>query len=235
MIPIYKIPNRLNWKIYVGQTKQPIEKRFLQHSKADSPLGQAMQDCGLENFTIEVIEECETPEQANERERFWIRVLKSKMPNGYNRTNGGEGHEAKVGTAINNLSTNTLKLGEIIREYRQRNKISMSDFAKSSGLSKPYISMLEADKNSNGGKPIKPSVETVLKVSYAVGMPLDELLRKLGDEEMDLRHPEFSAEETKFVDSYRGLNDEGKRLVFGMIRQLNFGHALPTNQHAAAV
>lgn len=42
-------------------------KSFLQHSKIDSPLG-----------------------QANYRERFWIWVLKSKMPNGYNRTNGGE-------------------------------------------------------------------------------------------------------------------------------------------------
>lgn len=90
MIAIYKITNRLNWKIYVGQTHQPIEKRFLQHSKAPSPLGDAMRDCGIENFTIEVIEECETQKQANERERFWIRVLKSKMPNGYNRSNGGE-------------------------------------------------------------------------------------------------------------------------------------------------
>lgn len=192
-----------------------------------------MQDCGLDNFTIEIIEECETQEQANERERFWIRVLKSRMPDGYNRSSGGEGHEVKVGTAINNSSTNTLKLGEIIREYRQHNKISMGDFAKSSGLSKPYISMLEADKNSNGGKPIKPSVETLLKVSYAVGMPLGELLRKLGDEEISLRESEFSEEETELVDGYRSLSDEGKRLVKGMIGQLNFGRAV--NQSAAAV
>ena len=65
MITIYKITNRLNWKIYVEQTRQPIEKRFLQHSKTNSPLGNAMRYCGLENFIIEVIEECETQEQAN--------------------------------------------------------------------------------------------------------------------------------------------------------------------------
>lgn len=91
--------------------------------------------------------------------------------------------------------------------------------------------MLEADKNSNGGKSIKPSVETLLKVSYAVGIPLGELLRKLGDEEIDLRKSEFSEEETELVDGYRGLTDEGKRLVVGMIRQLNFGRAV--NQSAA--
>lgn len=40
---------------------------------------------------IEVIEECETQEQLNEREKFWIRKLNCKHPNGYNFTEGGEG------------------------------------------------------------------------------------------------------------------------------------------------
>ena len=85
---VYKITNLLNGKIYVGQTTQPIEKRFIQHSYANSPLGQAMRDCGLENFTIEVIEKCESPAQLNEREKFWIKVLNSKKPNGYNLSSG---------------------------------------------------------------------------------------------------------------------------------------------------
>ena len=73
MITIYKITNRLNGKLYVGQIRQPIEKRFIQHSKTNSPLGNAMKDCSLENFAIKVIEECEMQEQANQRERFWIK------------------------------------------------------------------------------------------------------------------------------------------------------------------
>ena len=75
---IYKITNLLNEKIYIVQTKQPIEKRFLQHSKANSPLGQAMRDCGLENFTIEVVGRCENQNELNEREKFWIKVLNSR-------------------------------------------------------------------------------------------------------------------------------------------------------------
>ena len=78
---VYKITNRLNGKIYVGQTKQSIEKRFMQHLHADSPLGQAMRECGGNNFTIEIIEYCENQEQLNEREKFWIRVLNSTVPN----------------------------------------------------------------------------------------------------------------------------------------------------------
>lgn len=88
---VYKVTNRLNGKIYVGQTKQSLEKRFMQHLHANSPLGQAMRQCGAENFTIEVIEYCETQEQLNERERFWIKVLNCKIPVGYNVANGGGG------------------------------------------------------------------------------------------------------------------------------------------------
>ena len=66
-----------------------------------------------------------------------------------------------------------MKLGEIIREYRLINKMSMGDFARASGISKPYVSMLEANKNSNGGKPIVPSVETLQKVARVIGISLD--------------------------------------------------------------
>lgn len=93
---IYKITNLLNEKIYIGQTRQPIEKRFLQHFKADSPLGQDMREYGIENFTIEIIERCENQEQLNEREIFWINALNSKQPNGYNVTSGGSGYVAKT-------------------------------------------------------------------------------------------------------------------------------------------
>lgn len=93
---IYKITNLLNEKIYIGQTRQPIEKRFLQHFKADSPLGQDMCEYGIENFTIEIIERCENQEQLNEREIFWINALNSKQPNGYNVTSGGSGYVAKT-------------------------------------------------------------------------------------------------------------------------------------------
>ena len=81
--------NKFNDKLYVGQTRRPIERRFMQHSKASIPLGQAMRSCGLENFTLEIIEECANQDQANERERFWIKVLKCKVPNGYNQKDGG--------------------------------------------------------------------------------------------------------------------------------------------------
>lgn len=122
-----------------------------------------------------------------------------------------------------------MKLGEIIREYRLRNKMSMGDFARVAGISKPYISMLEADKNSNGGKPIAPSIETLQKTARVVGISLDELLRKLGDEKIDLRAPAFSADETKLVDDYRTLNDEGQNALLLMLNSLKMSHPKKKN------
>ena len=90
---IYKIINLLNEKNYIGQTRQPIEKRFLQHFKADSPLGQDMRQYGIKNFTIEIIERCENQAQLNEREIFWINILNSRQPNGYNVKNVGGGRK----------------------------------------------------------------------------------------------------------------------------------------------
>jgi len=39
-----------------------------------------------------------------------------------------------------------MRLGEIIKKYREENNLSMDDFVKFSGLSKGYISMLEKIK-----------------------------------------------------------------------------------------
>ena len=72
-----------------------------------------------------------------------------------------------------------MRLGDIIREYRNKNEMSMGDFARKSGLSKPYISMLEANKNSRDGKSIAPSITTLQKVSRAVNISFNDLLRML--------------------------------------------------------
>ena len=89
---IYKITNKLNGKPYIGQTTQRVSERFRQHCRRKNTfIGQIMRDFKIENFTIEVIEECETQEQLNRREIFWIKFFNCKAPNGYNLTDGGEG------------------------------------------------------------------------------------------------------------------------------------------------
>lgn len=86
---IYKITNELNGKIYVGQTIN-FEQRMGQHRRGKQCIDNAIKKYGRENFSVEVIEECSV-EQLNEREIFWIAKLNSKVPNGYNLTDGGDG------------------------------------------------------------------------------------------------------------------------------------------------
>ncbi len=54
-----------------------------------------------------------------------------------------------------------MRIGKIIRKYRIERGMSMGDFAKMSGISKPYVSMLEANKNSRDGKTVNPSVSNL--------------------------------------------------------------------------
>lgn len=86
---IYKITDLTTGKIYVGQTTRTTEERFKEHMKADSLLGRAIRAHGVENFKIEVLEKCETIEQLNEREPYWIKYFDCLAKKGLNLTSGG--------------------------------------------------------------------------------------------------------------------------------------------------
>lgn len=92
---IYKITNRVNNKVYIGQTHFTIEHRYKQHIKnfniehRQQPLYKAFAKYGIENFSVEKVEEVEC-EKLNEREMYWIAYYDS-FKNGYNATLGGNG------------------------------------------------------------------------------------------------------------------------------------------------
>ena len=98
---IYKITNTKNNMIYVGQTKQTLNKRFSDHvnhafiSKRPNDIGcklyQAMRENGITCFIIEAIEELDdTRYKIDQREIYWIATLNSTDPNiGYNVDKGG--------------------------------------------------------------------------------------------------------------------------------------------------
>ena len=91
---IYKINNKINNKVYIGKTERSIDKRFSEH-KNDSkkrkcevrPLYRAMNKYGIENFTIELLKETDTPEAD---EIYYIELYNS-YKYGYNATLGGDG------------------------------------------------------------------------------------------------------------------------------------------------
>lgn len=85
---IYKITNQINSKIYIGQDKHN-NPNYLGSGKI---LHLAFKKYGTENFIKEIIEECESKEHLDERERYWINFYKSTDRNiGYNIALGGKG------------------------------------------------------------------------------------------------------------------------------------------------
>lgn len=90
---IYRLTNMTNQKTYIGQAVD-IAERFKQHIKCglgiDTPsnmLYKAMLKDGVENFTFEVIEECDRC-QLNDRETYYIDFYRSQE-HGYNMSKGG--------------------------------------------------------------------------------------------------------------------------------------------------
>lgn len=119
---IYKITNLINQKVYIGQTSRTIDIRWQQHLElsktGETHLYRAMRKYGIENFSIEQVEETSL---LNEREIFWIDYYKS-FEKGYNMTLGGEGGKKiqidKIISLWNqglNLSDISLKTGHAIR------------------------------------------------------------------------------------------------------------------------
>ena len=76
-------------------TYNSIEERWKQHKRdahkrnliENRPLYRAIEKYGIENFSIEEVEETNNPE---EREKYWIEYYGS-FKNGYNATLGGDG------------------------------------------------------------------------------------------------------------------------------------------------
>ena len=89
---IYKITNRINGKIYIGQTKHSIEMRWRYHCynySGCTALNRAIKKYGAENFTVEQIDIACTVDELNAKEKYWIEYYNSIVPNGYNLKSGG--------------------------------------------------------------------------------------------------------------------------------------------------
>ena len=92
---IYLIINKINSKLYVGQTIRSIESRWKQHmvdiKRLKTHLANAIKKYGKENFSIHKIIECETRDELNKQEAYWIKYFDTKNPKkGYNMTIGGD-------------------------------------------------------------------------------------------------------------------------------------------------
>lgn len=91
---IYKATNKINGKVYIGQTIRTLEQRKWQHLDAakngcKTHFYNAIRKYGEENFVFEIIDEASSIQELNELERYYIDKFDT-IKNGYNMVDGGD-------------------------------------------------------------------------------------------------------------------------------------------------
>jgi group I intron endonuclease len=176
---IYKIKNIINSKEYVGCTITTLKKRFEGHawrcinSDSNTKFCNSIRKYGQDNFTIELIEECDLS-VIYETEKKYIESYDS-YSNGLNSTIGGEGcmgytHSVEIRQKIseNTKNGNSHKgktyeelYGDRAEEQREKRRLSVK---------KGWESMSDEDKQ----KRVIKVTETLQKTSkYGVDIVVD--------------------------------------------------------------
>jgi group I intron endonuclease len=123
---IYCITNQINFKQYVGQHASLCSIEEDDYGGSGKLLYHAYKKYGKENFKRDVIEICESEDQLDEQETYWIKEKKSHVSfGGYNLTWGGEGNRGfKTSDKTKKLLSEKMKGKKISEETKK--KISKS-------------------------------------------------------------------------------------------------------------
>lgn len=145
---IYKITNKINNKIYIGQTVTSLAARWYCHvhdSKrvASHPFYNAIKKYGKENFNIEEIGGANNITELNYQEWLLIHKHNTLWPNGYNLKEGGKNKGKKLKHAIDKISKKVidLKTGKVYK--------SATECARINGLNKATLNRKLAGTRGN--------------------------------------------------------------------------------------
>lgn len=144
---IYKFENKLNGKIYIGQSRC-IERRYKSHVYCENPkyeLDRAIKKYGIENFNYDILETFNTTnlEEVNkwmdEREEYYIKFYNCLNPNGYNLLSNRH-HPEFCKLTRERISTNCLgnKNGFYGRKHSEETRKRISESAKKRGNNNSY-------------------------------------------------------------------------------------------------
>lgn len=205
---VYLVTNKQTGRQYVGITTFAIRRRWLRHCNravankkrnGDCPaLHAAIRKYGEGGFQVHALMFCFTWDAAVDAEQAFIAELKTKVPRGYNLTDGGDGIPGRVTSDAERLRLQTMNLGrkhtpefgEKIRARKLGTKASPETLAKLRGRQRTPEHCLRISAAKKGKKMsdqtratmsashmgLKPTAETRAKMSaWQVG-------RKFSDE-----------------------------------------------------
>ena len=114
-----------------------------------------------------------------------------------------------------------MKLGELLKKYRQDHNLSLRAFAELSGVSNSYLSMLELGRQPSSGNPIVPSLTKLNQIADAMGLDINDLLSSVDDMPVSFREDpgeepvcfKLSELEKKIIVRFRSLSSVEKDMV----------------------
>ena len=157
---IYIIRNKINSKVYIGQSVN-VESRFKGHiqdkdrKQYSSAIDGAIKKYGEENFWYEILEGPIT--NYDEREKYWIKFFDSIAPKGYNIMEGGSSPPIHRGLK-SNKSKFTKESIEELKALLLNPNITLSEIASYFNVSYRTISNFNLGKtyyNKNIDYPIR--------------------------------------------------------------------------------
>jgi len=115
---IYKVENKTNGKIYIGQTTLSLNRRKRCHLNAEPyyVFHRALHKYKKSNFLWSILDIAYSKKELSDKEIYYIKTLKTKVPFGYNMTNGGESMFGKNNPMFGRIQS--LKCKAINRQLR---------------------------------------------------------------------------------------------------------------------
>lgn len=189
---IYKITNDVNDKIYIGQTKRTLSKRWYEHKlyakqpDSNNKLYLAMKEIGIDHFKIDPIEEVYGVEDRNQREVYWIEFYNS-FNDGYNSTRGGG--------CVDWENASTLEKKDLIVEMRL-NGATYQKITENLHCGRSLISQALKEKNLTEKKGCLVAKEQLILEEFKQGHYLVDICKEYGCAMKTLQkllkqHPEF--------------------------------------------
>lgn len=127
---VYKIVNLVNDKVYIGQTVNTFNRRYggrgigvqrvIRSQSTNWHLLRAIAKYGVDNFKVEIIEQCNTIEELNEKESYYIELYDSNNDEkGYNKVGGGDNSYWNWKTVLRTYIINGVKFEQQIRDIQR--------------------------------------------------------------------------------------------------------------------
>jgi group I intron endonuclease len=125
----YLITNTINSKAYIGITTRSIARRWYEHKFVSNSCGKllakAINKYGAEAFEIKPIASAKTIEDLKEIEKELITQFQTKVPFGYNLTDGGDGVFGFKQSEEQRIKSAGLRLGiKHTKETKEKMKIA---------------------------------------------------------------------------------------------------------------